>query len=318
MRAIQVTEFGGPEVLRLVDLPTPEPGDGEVLVRVSRAGINYADTHQRRNEYLAAAELPLVPGAEVAGVREDTGERVVAMCGTGGYAEYATAPAALTVPIPDGVEDGTALALVLQGLTAWHLYRTSARVQEGESVVVHAAAGGVGSLAVQLGRAMGAGRVIATASSEEKRALALELGADAAVDAAPEGMAERLIEANGGRRVDVVFEMAGGEVFEQSLTALAPFGRVIAYGNASGEANTVATGRLMRRSAAVVGFWLMHLVGRPEMVAGPLADLFARAARGDLRAVVGATYPLAEAAQAHTDMQARRTTGKLLLDPTAA
>jgi NADPH:quinone reductase len=318
MRAIQVTEFGGPEVLRLVDLPIPEPGDGEVLVRVSRAGINYADTHQRRNEYLAAAELPLVPGAEVAGVREDTGERVVAMCGTGGYAEYATAPAALTVPIPDGVDDGTALALVLQGLTAWHLYRTSARVQEGESVVVHAAAGGVGSLAVQLGRAMGAGRVIATASSEEKRALALELGADAAVDAAPEGMAERLIEANGGRRVDVVFEMAGGEVFEQSLTALAPFGRVIAYGNASGEANTVATGRLMRRSAAVVGFWLMHLVGRPEMVAEPLADLFARAARGELRAVVGATYPLAEAARAHTDMQARRTTGKLLLDPTAA
>jgi NADPH:quinone reductase len=318
MRAIQVTEFGGPEVLRLVDLPTPEPGDGEVLVRVSRAGINYADTHQRRNEYLAAAELPLVPGAEVAGVREDTGERVVAMCGTGGYAEYATAPAALTVPIPDGVDDGTALALVLQGLTAWHLYRPSARVQEGESVVVHAAAGGVGSLAVQLGRAMGAGRVIATASSEEKRALALELGADAAVDAAPEGMAERLIEANGGRRVDVVFEMAGGEVFEQSLTALAPFGRVIAYGNASGEANTVATGRLMRRSAAVVGFWLMHLVGRPEMVAEPLADLFARAARGELRAVVGATYPLAEAARAHTDMQARRTTGKLLLDPTAA
>ena len=318
MRAIQVTEFGGPEVLRLVDLPTPEPGEGEVLIRVSRAGINYADTHQRRNEYLAAAELPLVPGAEVAGVREDTGERVVAMCGTGGYAEYATAPEALTVPIPAGVEDGTALALVLQGLTAWHLYRTSARVREGECVVVHAAAGGVGSLAVQLGHAMGAGRVVATASSEDKRALALELGADAAVDAAPEGMAERLVEANGGRRVDVVFEMAGGEVFEQSLKALAPFGRVIAYGNASGEANTVATGRLMRRSAAVVGFWLVHCVARPEMVAGPLADLFARAARGELRAIVGATYPLADAARAHSDMQARRTTGKLLLDPTAA
>jgi len=318
MRAIQVTEFGGPEVLRLVDVPAPEPGDGEVGIRVSRAGINYADTHQRRNEYLAAAQLPLIPGAEVAGVREDTGERVVAMCGTGGYAEYATAPAALTVPVPDGLDDGTALALLLQGLTAWHLYRTSARVQEGESVVVHAAAGGVGSLAVQLGRAMGARRVIATASTEEKRALALDLGADAAVDAAPEGLADRLVEANEGRRVDVVFEMAGGEVFEQSLKALAPFGRVVAYGNASGEPNTVATGRLMRRSASVVGFWLMHLVGRPEMVAGPLADLFARAARGELRAVVGATYPLAEAAQAHTDMQARRTTGKLLLDPTAA
>jgi NADPH2:quinone reductase len=316
MRAIQVQEFGGPEVLRLADVPTPEPGDGEVLVRVTRAGINFADTHQRRNQYLAAAQLPLIPGAEVAGVREDTGERVVAMCGTGGYAEYAIAPESLTVPIPDGVDDGTALAILLQGLTAWHLYRTSARIREGESVVVHAGAGGVGSLAVQLGRPMGAGRVIATASSEEKRALALELGADAAVDGAPEGLADRLVAANLDRRVDVVFEMAGGEVFEQSLHALAPFGRLVAYGNASGEANAVQTGRLMRRSTSVVGFWLMHLVGRPEMVAEPLADLFARAARGELRAIVGGTYPLAEAARAHTDMQARRTTGKLLLDPT--
>jgi NADPH2:quinone reductase len=163
---------------------------------------------------------------------------------------------------------------------------------------------------------MGAGRVIATASSEEKRALALELGADAAVDGAPEGLADRLVAANLDRRVDVVFEMAGGEVFEQSLHALAPFGRLVAYGNASGEANAVQTGRLMRRSASVVGFWLMHLLGRPEMVAEPLADLFARAARGELRAIVGGTYPLAEAARAHTDMEARRTTGKLLLDPT--
>jgi NADPH2:quinone reductase len=316
MRAIQVQEFGGPEVLRLADVPVPEPGEGEVLIRVSRAGINFADTHQRRNEYLAEATLPLIPGAEVAGVREDTGERVVAMCGTGGYAEYATAPAAVTVPLPDGVDDGTGLALLLQGLTAWHLYRTSARVQPGESVVIHAAAGGVGSLAVQLGHAMGAARVIATASSEEKRALARDLGADAAVDGGPDGLAERLVEANDGRRVDVVFEMAGGGVFEQSLKALAPFGRVVAYGNASGEANTVATGRLMRRSAAVIGFWLMHCVGRPEMVSEPLADLFARAARGELRAIVGATYPLADAARAHADMQARRTTGKLLLDPT--
>src|SRR5919199_5568827 len=212
MRAIQVQEFGGPEVLRVVELPVPEPGEGEVLIRVSRAGINYADTHQRRNEYLAKAELPLIPGTEVAGVREDTGERVVALTGTGGYAEYATAPAPLVFPLPDDVDDATALALLVQGLTAWHLYRTSARVQAGESVVVHAAAGGVGSLAVQLGRPLGAGRVIATASSEEKRGLALELGADAAVDADPEGMKDRLIEANEGRRVDIVFEMAGGRV----------------------------------------------------------------------------------------------------------
>ncbi|HEX2103563.1 MAG TPA: quinone oxidoreductase [Solirubrobacteraceae bacterium] len=317
MRAIQVRRFGGPEVLELVDLPAPEPRPGEVLIRVARAGVNFADTHQRRDEYLAAAELPLVPGAEVAGVREDTGERVVAMTGTGGYAEYATAPEALTVSVSDGVDDGTALALLLQGLTAWHLYRTSGRVAAGESVVVHAAAGGVGSLAVQLGRAMGAGRVIATASTEDKRALARELGADAAVDAAPEGLADRLVEANLGRRVDVVFEMAGGEVFEQSLRALAPFGRLVAYGNASGEPNEVGTGRLMRRSVSVVGFWLVHCLSRPEMVREPLADLFERAARGELRPIVGDTYPLSEAARAHADMQARRTTGKLLLDPAA-
>ncbi|MEA2318568.1 MAG: NADPH:quinone reductase, partial [Solirubrobacteraceae bacterium] len=245
MRAIQQTEFGGPEVLRLVEVAVPAPGDGEVLVRVTRAGLNFADTHQRRNEYLAAADLPLIPGAEVAGVREDTGERVVALCGTGGYAEYATAPETLTFPIPEGVSDGTALALLLQGLTAWHLYRTSARVQKGETVVVHAAAGGVGSLAVQLGRPMGAGRIIATASTAEKRALALELGADAAVDAAPDGLADRLVEANDGRRVDVVLEMAGGKVFDESLAALAPFGRLVTYGIASGEGNQVHTRRLM-------------------------------------------------------------------------
>ncbi|TML30923.1 MAG: quinone oxidoreductase [Actinobacteria bacterium] len=316
MRAIQIEEFGGPDVLRLADLPVPEPGDGEVLIRVSAVGVNYADTHQRTNDYLAPYELPLVPGGEVAGVREDTGERVVAMTGTGGYAEYATAPAALTFPIPEGVDDATAVALLIQGLTAWHLYRTSAQLRPGESVVVHAAAGGVGSLAVQLGKPLGAGRVIATASTEDKRALALELGADVAVDASPAGMKERLEEANEGRKVDVVFEMAGGEVFDQSLAALAPFGRIVTYGIASREPNQVSTGSLMRRSRAVVGFWLMHCIGRPEMVDDALADLFERVRRGELRVHVGATYPLSEAARAQVDIAARRTTGKVLLDPT--
>ncbi len=317
MRAIQIEEFGGPEVLKLADLPTPEPGDGEVLIRVARAGMNYADTHQRTNDYLARYELPLVPGGEVAGVREDTGERVVALTGLGGYAEYAVAPEAVTFPIPDGVEDATALALIVQGLTAWHLYRTCAKVAEGESVVVHAAAGGVGSLAVQLGRPMGAGRVIATASTDDKRALALELGADAAIDADPDGMKERLEEANGGAKVDVVFEMAGGEVFEQSLAALAPFGRLVTYGIASRQANEVSTGALMRKSRAVIGFWLMHALGRPAMIDDALADLFARVQRGELRAHVGGTYPLSEAAQAQVDIAERRTTGKVVLDPSA-
>jgi NADPH:quinone reductase len=317
MRAIQIEEFGGPEVLQLADVPIPEPGEGEVLIRVSRAGMNYADTHQRTNDYLARYELPLVPGGEVAGVREDTGERVVAMCGLGGYAEYATAPAALTFPMPDGVDDAAALALLIQGLTAWHLYRTSAKVAQGESVVVHAAAGGVGSLAVQLGKPMGAGRVIATASTEEKRALALELGADVAIDASPEGMKERLEEANDGAKVDAVFDMAGGEVFEASLAALAPFGRLVTYGIASHQPNEISSGALMRRSRAVVGFWLMHCIGRPEMVDEALADLFTRVQRGELRVHVGGTYPLADAARAQVDLAERRTMGKLLLDPGA-
>jgi len=317
MRAIQITEFGGPEVLKLVELPTPEPNDHEVLIEVRRAGLNFADTHQRTNSYLAPAELPLVPGSEVAGIRTDTGERVVALTGGGGYAQFATAPKSLTFPIPDGVEDETALALLLQGLTAWHLYKTCAHIKQGDSVVVHAAAGGVGSLALQLGKPLGAGRVIASASTEEKRKLAIELGADAATDASPENMKDRLIECNEGNKVDIVFEMAGGQVFEESLNALAPFGRLVAYGIASGEQNQVSTGHLMRRSRAVIGFWLMHCIGHPEMVDDALKDLFERAARKEIKAVLGGTYPLGEAGAAQQDLQSRKTTGKLLLDPSA-
>jgi NADPH2:quinone reductase len=317
MRAIQMTEFGGPEVLKLAELPMPEPGPEEALIEVARAGLNFADTHTRTNSYVQKATLPLVPGGEVAGIRQDTGERVVALVGTGGYAEYATAPKQLVFPIPDELDDGTALAMIVQGLTAWHLYRTSARLAEGESVVVHAAAGGVGSLADQLGHPLGAGRVIATASSEQKRALALQLGADVAIDPAAEGLTERLIEANEGRPVDVVFEMAGGEVFKASYKALAPFGRIVAYGIATNQANDVSTGSLLRHSRAVVGFYLFHCLQRPGMFTDALSELLARVGRGELHAVVGHTYPLEQAAQAHIDLRARRTTGKLLLDPAA-
>jgi NADPH2:quinone reductase len=253
----------------------------------------------------------------VAGVREDTGERVVALTGDGGYAEYATALVDRAFAIPGDVDDGTALALIIQGTTAWHMYRTSARLQQGESVVVHSGAGGVGSLAVQLARPMRAGRVIATATGEERRQLTLELGADAAVDPAPEGLTERLIEANGGTPVDVVFDMSGGAVFEASYAALAHFGRIVACGIATGEQNELRTGSLLRQSRAVVGFYLFHCLERAGMFAEALSDLFARAARGELRVIVGHTYSLEQAAQAQIDLRARRTTGKLLLDPSA-
>ena len=315
MRAIQITEFGGPEVLRLVDVPRPEPAPGELLVRVTRAGMNFADTHTRENVYLAKASLPLVPGTEVAGVREDTGERVVArLDGKGGYAEYAVAPADRVVAIPGGLSDEAALAMLVQGTTAWHLLRTVARLAQGESVVVHSAAGGTGSLCVQLGKAFGAGRVIATASSDEKRALALSLGADAAVDAAPEGMADRLLEANGGEPVDVVLEAVGGAVFDESRKALAPFGRLVVYGISSREQNEVRTGSLLKRSQAIVGFWMNHL--SDAMFAQALTDLFARAVRGELRAVEGPVYALSDARRAQEDLAGRRTTGKVTLDVT--
>jgi NADPH:quinone reductase len=316
MRAAQIEEFGGPEVLQVVDVPKPEPGQGEVLIEVSHAGMNFADTHQRENSYLARYEVPLILGGEVAGTTED-GRRVVALLRSGGYAEYAVAPAATVYPIPDGLDDGAALALLIQGLTAWHLLRTCGRVEPGESVVVISGAGGVGSLAVQLAKPFGAGRVIATASTEEKRVLTLELGADAAVDPSAEDLTAALVEANGGERVDVVLEMSGGRVFDQSAEALAPFGRIVTYGIAGREQNTLETGRLMRKSRTVVGFWLMHCLGRRDMVEEPLADLFDRAARGELKPRVGATYPLSEVRRAHEDMQGRRTSGKLLLDPRA-
>ncbi|NUS12395.1 MAG: NADPH:quinone oxidoreductase family protein [Streptomyces sp.] len=316
MRAIQITEFGGPEVLKEAELPDPVAGEGQLLLDVDSAGVNYADTHTVEDSYLAHSALPLVPGAEVVG-RTGDGRRVVALTDNGGYAQKAVVQERLAHDVPEGVTDAQALALVVQGLTAWHLLRTSARMAPGESVVVHAAAGGTGSLAVQLARTFGAGRVIATASTADKRDLALRLGAHAAVDADPEGLTERLTAANGGRKVDIVLEMAGGPVFDASLDALAPFGRLVAYGMASRTPPTpVEPARLMGRSRAVVGFWLAHCLGRPGMYHEPLAELLAMTADGTLRPQVGGVYGLSEAARAHVDLRERRTVGKLVLDVT--
>jgi NADPH2:quinone reductase len=314
VKAIQMTEFGGPEVLRHTEVPDPQPVDGEVLVRVVRAGVNFADTHVTRNDYLAEQVLPLVPGGEISGTTPD-GRRVAALLTSGGYAQLAAVPKAALVPIPDEVDDDQAAALLLQGLTARSILRVSANLQPGESVVVEAAAGGTGSLAVQIARRIGAGRVIGLASSEEKRRLALELGADAAVDSRAEELREAIIDANGGEPVDVVLQMSGGQAFEQCLRALAPLGRLVTFGIASREENRVTTGHLLRNSRAVIGFWLVHLFRRPQLVREGLEEVLGSAAAGELRAVIGRVYPLSDAAQAHADIAARRTTGKLLLDP---
>jgi NADPH:quinone reductase len=317
MRAIQVKEYGGPEVLELAELPEPSDGDGDGLVdiAVSGAGVNFADTHQAENTYFAQAQLPFVPGGEVVGTIPD-GTRVVALMIGGAYAERAVATPGLVFEVPDGVSDGEALAIVLQGTTAWHALRTCAHLREGEKVLVHAGAGGVGSIAVQLARRWGAGFVLATASTPEKRALAMDLGADAAIAGDSDTLKADIEDAAGGK-VDVVLEMVGGKTFDASLAALAPFGRLVSFGMASRTfPEPLQAASLMGRSRAVIGLWLGHCMMRPdEMLRDQVAELFAMVEAGELRPIVGGTYPLADARRAHEDLRARRTTGKLVLDP---
>ena len=327
MRAIQVRTYGGPEVLEPAVLADPFPHAGELLVQVTGAGVNFADTHQVDNTYLAGTDLPFVPGTEVVGYVEDPHGADRRMCGFvsrgGGYAERAVIRPELAFDVPDGVTDGQALSLLVQGLTAHHLVTTMGRVGYGDTVVVHAAAGGVGNLAVQLAKQAGAGRVIATASTQEKLDVALERGADVGVLGDPgmsaHDVAQRLVSANGGRKVDVVLEMVGGAVFDGSLSALARFGRLVTYGMAGREpAADVHPASLMVGSHTVAGFWLVDCM-RPErmreMVAEPLRSLVQQVADGALRPVVGGTYPLSEARRALADLRARRTTGKVVLDP---
>ena len=316
MRAIQIKEFGGPEVLTVLDVPDPTPGDGEQVLDVLAAGINYADTHQTEDSYLAPQTLPLIPGSEVV-VRTADGRRRLAFAPHGGgYAERVALDPARSFEIPDGVDDAAALTTLVQGATAWHLLRTSTHLAPGETVVVHAGAGGVGTIAIQLAKRWGAGRVIATASSPDKRQLALDLGADVAVDSTVEDLRGALREANDGRGVDVVLEMTGGSVFDQSLAALAPFGRLAVFGQASRTAPTaVDPGQLMGRSTAVIGFWLVHVAQRPQMMAAAVTDLLALIASGDLRAIVGGRYALADVADAHRALLDRSSTGKLVVLP---
>ena len=313
MKAIQIQEFGGPENLQLVDLPDPEPTDGQVVVDVARAGINWADTHAIRNDYLAEQELPLVPGAEIAGTTAD-GRRVAALINNGGYAQKALVPEAFLVPLPDEVSDEQAAGLLLQGLTAHALLHYCAHIREDEAVVIEAAAGGTGSLAVQLAKRAGA-KVIGLASSEEKRAYAEKLGADATADSRAEDLKEAILEANRGEKVDVVLHMSGTG-FEGELAALGMLGRMVVFGNAARQPSEISTNHLLQTSKSVLGFWLIALIARrQDLIRSMIGDLLGAVAAGDLDVVIGETYPLSEAARAHEAMQDRGTTGKLLLDP---
>jgi NADPH2:quinone reductase len=313
VKAIQIKEFGGPEVLELVEVPDPEAADGMVVVDVERSGLNWADTHAIRNDYLAEQELPLIPGGEVAGTTPD-GRRVAALMSDGGYAQKVAVPEVMLVPLPDEVSDEQAAGLLLQGMTAHALLHHCAHVEQGETVVVEAAGGGTGSLAVQLAKRAGA-KVIGLASTEEKRKLAERLGADATADSRADDLKQAILDANGGEKVDVILHMSGTG-FEPELHTLGMLGRIVVFGNAARHPNELATNYLLQTSKSVLGFWLVALVAkRQDLVRSMIADLLGAVAAGDLEVTIGDTYPMSEVATAHTDMQERKSTGKLLLDP---
>ncbi|CAN2216665.1 Qor NADPH,quinone reductase and related Zn-dependent oxidoreductases [Candidatus Nanopelagicaceae bacterium] len=313
MKAIQIESFGGPDVMKYVELPDPVAGKDEVLLDVTAVGINYADTHQTENSYLSPQTLPMVPGIEVVGTFN--GKRYLASVSSGGYAQKAVAHSSVMFPIPDSVTDEQALCMLVQGSTAWHLLKTMGNLQKGQSVVVHAAAGGVGTIAIQLAKLWGA-KVIAVTSSGAKNELAKLLGADEVVDANAADLKGAIRQANGGRGVDLILEMVGGTTFDQSLESLTNFGKIITFGMASRTApQPVHPGALMHGSKTISGFWLANCFGSKEMMNDVIAELFALIADGKLKPVIGATYPLSQAADAHKAMLARQTTGKIALNP---
>ena len=323
MKAIRMHEPGEPEVLKLEDVAMPEPGTGEVLVEVALAGVNYADTGMRRGMFHGpgASEMPITPGFEVAGtvaklgdgVEElEEGVRIVAVLEGKGYAEYAVVSTASLVKIPEGVDFLQATALLVQGITAHGVLHDSARIQPGESVLVQAAAGGVGTLAVQLAKLAGAEPVVGTASTEEKRTLAESLGAGRTVDYTRDGWIEEVLESTGGRGVDVVLESVGGEVGEQAYGCLAPLGRLVTFGAAAGKGMAPPDmWQLNMRGQTVSGYggpWL-----RPGAAERAREDISAYLRSGKLEVVKGASFPLEKASESHRAIESRATVGKVFL-----
>jgi NADPH2:quinone reductase len=313
MKAIQLSAFGGPEVMSYLEVVDPKAAEGEVILDVTSIGINYADTHQTENTYLIQQMLPLIPGIEITGTHE--GKRYLASVASGGYAQKAVADKNYLFPIPDAVTDEQALCMLVQGTTAWHLLKTMGNLKSGETVVIHAAAGGVGTLAIQLAKMWG-GKVIAVTGTSKKAELAKSLGADEVILADSPELANTLRAHNNGLGIDLILEMVGGTTFDQSLEALGNFGRVITYGLASRKMpNPVHPGSLVNASKTISGFWLANCFGKKELMHDVIAELFQLVANGKLRPVIGNTYPLSEAAHAHREMLARETVGKITLDP---
>jgi NADPH2:quinone reductase len=322
MRAIQITQTGGPEVLVLRELRTPTPGPGQALVKIDACGVNFIDVYLREGRY--PAQLPFIPGQEAAGVVAAVGPEVrsvkvgdrVAWCGVPGtYAEFAVAPAAGLVAIPQGVNTQQAAAVMLQGMTAHYLSHSTYPIQKGDTVLVHAGAGGVGLLLIQMAKRLGA-RVLTTVSTEAKAALAREAGADEAILYTQEDFAARVKDLTGGKGIPVVYDSVGKTTFEGSLACLRPRGMMVLYGGSSGAVPPFDLIQLSTRGSLYITRPTLkdYTASRAELEQRA-GDVLGWVADGSLKLRLEHSYPLADAAQAHRDLEARKTTGKVLLMP---
>lgn len=338
MEAVRAKSFGAPDVLVLEQVPIPQPGSGQVLIKVESAGVNFSDVKRRRNDvYPFPTSLPYTPGGEVAGTVEALGEgadgpevgtpvfALVGDDGSTGYAQFALANAPQVIPTPPDLSPDVASGLMIAGSTALLILKEAARLQTGETVLVQGASGGVGSYAVQLAKLGGAGTVIGAASTPEKREKVLKLGADHAVDYTEKDWPERMRELTDGRGVDVLLEMAGGPMFGQSLSCLAPFGRAVIYGSSSGESlqlDSKTTQTLFYDPApnqSLIAFNLGLWFGmRPETAIDAMRRLIGHVASGQVKVPVDHVLPLSQAAEAHRMLEERHTTGKIVLKPWAS
>ena len=311
MRAVRISEHGGPDVLEVVDVPAPVPGPGQLLVDVAAVGVNYRDVYERGGSY--GRDLPAIVGVEGAGSVAGTGERVGWVSAPGSYAEQVVVDAERAVPIPDGISDEVAAASLLQGITADYLCTATHAVQAGETVLIHAAAGGVGQLLTQIVTRRGGG-VIATTSTEEKAELARGAGAGEVI--AYDGFADRVKELTGGVGADVVYDGVGAATFDDSLASLRPRGFMVLYGAASGRVPPFDPMRLEGGgSLYLTRPSIRHYTATREELLERAAEVFGWIAEGSLQIRIGGRYPLEDVRRAHEDLEARRTTGKLLLLP---
>ncbi|BCJ87065.1 quinone oxidoreductase family protein [Effusibacillus dendaii] len=325
MKAVRFHRNGGSEVLQYEEVERPTPDSGEVLIEVKACGVNYADISRRYGRYVLPTPLPFTPGLEVAGIVKEVGPSVdekwvgqpvaTLLHGGGGYAEYAIADANGLIPVPAGLDFSKAVALPLQGLTAYHVLTTSGHLKQGETVLVHAAAGGVGLLSVQLAKKFGASKVIGTASTAEKRELAKQSGAEVTIDYTKEDWPQQVLDVTNGKGVDIILEMVGGEMIQQNLKCLADYGRMVVFGAASGQRGTLVPNQLMAKNQTVTGFFLSKLMEDPNRYQPSMAELLKWATSGELNVQIGGVYPLAEAANVQDLMEGRQTTGKLVLVP---